>query len=150
MLFQSWRKLPDLEEDDFQGIPNEEISKSEILDMVCAMRSFENIDKDNVVEWLQSNARDLGFQHMTDTHIVNAAVKQKEEECGEDESDEGESSEFVSHSMALQCVDNLLDCMGQKGFECSDIRATRNIFTAMRRSLNSSQKEVTITNHFSK
>jgi hypothetical protein len=36
-LVQSWRKLvPDLEEDDLQGFPKEEISKSEILDMVCA------------------------------------------------------------------------------------------------------------------
>jgi hypothetical protein len=34
MLVQSWRKLlPDLE-DDMHSFPNEEISKSEILDMV--------------------------------------------------------------------------------------------------------------------
>jgi hypothetical protein len=31
--------------------------KSEILDMVCAMRSFENTNEDNVEEWLQSDAR---------------------------------------------------------------------------------------------
>jgi hypothetical protein len=60
-LVRSWRKLlPDLEE---QGFPNKKISKSEILDMVCAMRSFENVD-----EWLQSDVCELGFQHMTDTH----------------------------------------------------------------------------------
>jgi hypothetical protein len=54
-LVRSWRKLvPDLE-DDLQDFPNEEI-KSEILDMVCAMRSFENINKDNDEEWL-----DQGF-----------------------------------------------------------------------------------------
>jgi hypothetical protein len=48
-LVWSWRKLlPDL--DDLQSFPNEEISKSEILDMVCAMKSFENIDEDNVEE----------------------------------------------------------------------------------------------------
>jgi hypothetical protein len=44
--------------------------------MVDAMRSFENIDEDNVEEWLQSVACELGFQHMTDTDIVYA-VKQK-------------------------------------------------------------------------
>jgi hypothetical protein len=45
MLVQSWKKLlPDLEEDYLQGFPNEEI-KSEILDMVCDMRSFENKKK---------------------------------------------------------------------------------------------------------
>jgi hypothetical protein len=38
MLVLSWTKLvPDLRGNDFQGFPNEEISKSEILDMVCAM-----------------------------------------------------------------------------------------------------------------
>jgi hypothetical protein len=47
-LVRSWRKLlPDIEDDYLQGFPNEEISKSKNLDMVCAMRSFENID-DNV------------------------------------------------------------------------------------------------------
>jgi hypothetical protein len=45
-LVRSWRKLvPDQGEDDLQGFPNEEISKSEILDMICAMRSFENINE---------------------------------------------------------------------------------------------------------
>jgi hypothetical protein len=32
--------LPDPEENNMQGFPNEEISKSEILDMVCSIRSF--------------------------------------------------------------------------------------------------------------
>jgi hypothetical protein len=50
-LVRSWRKLvPGLEDDDLQGFPNEEIRKSEILDVVCAMRSFENMDEDNVEE----------------------------------------------------------------------------------------------------
>jgi hypothetical protein len=49
MLVRSWRKrLPDLEEDDLQGFPNEEIRKSEILDMVCAMRSFKNINEETM------------------------------------------------------------------------------------------------------
>jgi hypothetical protein len=79
--------------------------------MVCAIRSFENTDKDNVEKWLQSGVCELGFQHMTDTDTVNATVKQKcEEEVGEDENE---------------------------------------ICTAMR-SLNSSQKQATIKNYFSK
>jgi hypothetical protein len=35
-----------LQEDNLQGFANEEISKSEVLDMMCAMRSFENIHKE--------------------------------------------------------------------------------------------------------
>jgi hypothetical protein len=109
--------------------------------MVCAIRSFENIDEDNE-EWLQSDVCELGFQHKTDMDIVNAVTKQKgEEEGGEDENEEEvESSERVSHSKTLQCVDTLLDYMGQKGF----ITAVRKIHTVMRRSLNSSQKQSTL------
>jgi hypothetical protein len=56
-LVRSRRELlPDLEDDDFQGFPNEKISTSKIVDMVCAMRNFENTDEDNVEELLQSDA----------------------------------------------------------------------------------------------
>jgi hypothetical protein len=76
--------------------------------MVCAMRNFENIDEDNVEEWLQRDVCEVGFQHMTHKDIVNAATKWKgEEKSGEDESE---------------------------------------IHTALRRSLNSSQKQANITN----
>jgi hypothetical protein len=47
MLVHSWRKLPPDPEDGLQGSPNEEISRSKILDMVFSMRSFGNITEDN-------------------------------------------------------------------------------------------------------
>jgi hypothetical protein len=47
MLIQSLRKLlPKLRDDDLQGSSNKEISRSKILDMVCAISSFENINKE--------------------------------------------------------------------------------------------------------
>jgi hypothetical protein len=47
MLVWSWRKLlPDLDDDDMQGFPDKEISKSEIVDMVYTMTNFENINKE--------------------------------------------------------------------------------------------------------
>jgi hypothetical protein len=55
--------------------------------MACAMRSFENVNEDNVEEWLKSDVCELGFQYMTDTDTVNAATKQKgEDEGGDDDS----------------------------------------------------------------
>jgi hypothetical protein len=125
---------------------NEEISKPKVLDLVCAMRIFEN----NIEEWLQSDVCEPGFQHITDTDIVNAATKQKGEEEGENESEEKGESVHVSHSMMLQCVGTLLDYMGHRGFEYSNITAAGNIRTAVRSCLNTSQKQATITNYFSK
>jgi hypothetical protein len=85
------------------------------------------------------------------TDIVSASIKQKwEEEDGEDGSEEeGESSECVSYSMALQCVDTVLDYMGQRGFEYSDITAARKIYTAMGKSLSTSQNQVIFIDYFS-
>jgi hypothetical protein len=82
-----------------KGLPDEEISKSKILDVV-GYGKFENIDKDNAEEWLQSDVCKLGFKHMTDTDIANTAVKQKgEEEGGKDKSEEErQSSECVRQS----------------------------------------------------
>jgi hypothetical protein len=82
--------LPILE-DDLQGFPNKETSRSKILDTVCAMRCSENFDKiilKNGYKMIH-DACELGFQHMTVMDIVNAAAKQKgKEEDGEDESKE--------------------------------------------------------------
>jgi hypothetical protein len=105
-LVRSWRKhLADLEADDVQGFPNKEISKSETLNMVCAMRSFENINEETLKNGY-SDACEMSFQHN------NAAAKQKGEEQGRED-----------HSKTC---------------------------TAMRRSINSSQKQAIMTNYFSK
>jgi hypothetical protein len=46
MLVCSWSKLlPDLE-DDLQGFPKKEISMTKILDLVCTVRSFENVNEE--------------------------------------------------------------------------------------------------------
>jgi hypothetical protein len=44
------------------------------------MRSFENIDEDNVEEWPQSDACEVGFQHMRQTlsmRLQNRRVKKR-------------------------------------------------------------------------
>jgi hypothetical protein len=59
---------------------NEEISKPEIFDVMCAMRSFENVDEENTEERLQNYVCELAFQYMTNMDIVSAAFKQKGKE----------------------------------------------------------------------
>lgn len=68
-----------------QGFSNE-INKSGILDILCAMSSFENVNKGNREKQLQSDACDLGLQHMADMDIADAATKQEgKDEVGKDE-----------------------------------------------------------------
>jgi hypothetical protein len=67
-MVRSWRKLlPDLEDDDLQGFPDEEISKSEILDTVCAVRSFGNVDEITLKNGYRV-MRVKGTSSMTDRH----------------------------------------------------------------------------------
>jgi hypothetical protein len=96
--------------------------------MVYVNEKFENIDEDNVEEWLQSDVCEMGFQLMTDVDIANAAMKQREKK-----KDKAVSVSVIAwHYNVL----TLLDYMGQRGFEYSDITATRKVHTSMRRSLN--------------
>jgi hypothetical protein len=55
MLVHSWRKLfSDLEADDFQDFTNEEVKKSELIDLVDVSKEFENTDDENIEDCLQS------------------------------------------------------------------------------------------------
>jgi hypothetical protein len=45
LVLSCGKLLTDLEEEDLHS-PNKEISRSEVLDMVCAVRSFENISEE--------------------------------------------------------------------------------------------------------
>lgn len=60
-----------------------------------------------------------------------------------------DKTECTSHNIVFHCVDTLLEYEGQTGLKYSDIRASRKIHTTVR-SLHNSQKQVVITDSFSK
>ncbi|GBL74916.1 hypothetical protein AVEN_243745-1 [Araneus ventricosus] len=47
----------------------------------------------------------------------------------------------ISHSVALQSVETLLDYMGQRGFDYGDITAVRKICVDIRQDMNKEQKQ---------
>ncbi|GBM03813.1 hypothetical protein AVEN_186731-1 [Araneus ventricosus] len=51
----------------------------------------------------------------------------------------------ISHSAALQSVENLLDYMGQRGFDCGAITAVRKRCDDIRQEMNKQQKQRRIT-----
>ncbi|GBN11721.1 hypothetical protein AVEN_244288-1 [Araneus ventricosus] len=50
----------------------------------------------------------------------------------------------ISHSAALQCMEALLDYMGQRGFDYGDITAVRKICVDIRQRTNKQQKQRSI------
>jgi hypothetical protein len=48
---------------------------------VC-FEKFENVNKDNVEEWLQSDVCELGFQHETQTLLMLTQNKREKKRVG--------------------------------------------------------------------
>jgi hypothetical protein len=86
----------------------EQRSMSELIKLANVLKGFENVDKENVDEWLQSDPCEPDFQHMTDTDIISAVAKQNKEE----KTEERGNSEHISRHVELQCFDTLLQYMG--------------------------------------
>ncbi|GBN92118.1 hypothetical protein AVEN_240531-1 [Araneus ventricosus] len=54
----------------------------------------------------------------------------------------------ISHSVALQSAETLLDYMGQRGFNYGDINAVRQICVDIRKGMNKQQKQRRIADFF--
>ncbi|GBN39085.1 hypothetical protein AVEN_123297-1 [Araneus ventricosus] len=89
------------------------------------------------------------------SNVLN--VKQKFEilqelDNGESASTDAENAlnegNTISHSVALQSVEALLDYMGQRGFDYGDVNAVRKICVDIRQEMNKQQKQRRITDFF--
>jgi hypothetical protein len=84
--------------------------------------------------------------------MVNASANNKEKKrvgsmCV---NEEGRAVTAPAISWCYSVFNALLDYMGQRRFEYSEIMATRKIHAVVSSNLNSSQEQVSITNYFSK
>ena len=71
----------------------------------------QNVDEQNVKEWLQHDKREIRESQT----MFDAAAKQKCEEQKSWDENEAGISDSVSQCMAVECADNLIGCMGQRG-----------------------------------
>ncbi|GBM30420.1 hypothetical protein AVEN_94167-1 [Araneus ventricosus] len=65
----------------------------------------------------------------------------KRESARNDAEDVLNEGNTISHSDALQSVETLLDCMGQRGFDYGDITAVRKRCVDIRQEMNKEQKQ---------
>ncbi|GBM14292.1 hypothetical protein AVEN_128356-1 [Araneus ventricosus] len=69
-----------------------------------------------------------------------------EESASTDAEDVLNEGNTISHSAAPQSVKNLLDYMGQRGFDYGDITVVRKICVDIQQEMNKQQKQIHITN----
>ncbi|GBN06058.1 hypothetical protein AVEN_141320-1 [Araneus ventricosus] len=70
------------------------------------------------------------------------------ESASTDAEDVPNEGNTISHSVALQSVETLLDYMGQRLFDCGDITAVRKICVDIRQEMNKEQKQRRSTDFF--
>jgi len=61
----------------------EEVFAFDLVNFAKSITGGENVDEDNVDEWINCEASDQGFEHITDEQIVEGAlgtVSEREEE----------------------------------------------------------------------
>ena len=104
---------------------------SEMRELMANLHGFENVDRENIEEWLEHDSNNAGFQIMGEAAIISNLIQPEEQET-EDESGEEEITNRISHKTALSSVDTLLE---QWEFEYNDIIALRKIRTDIKKSL---------------
>lgn len=161
-LTKSWKKiLPDIcEEADFAGFDDatNEPTPAELAQISNAVPGGENVDEENIVEWLQCDKDLPGFEALSDEQILRRATGEADAESeseGEDEGGEereGDSQSAVAkakvtHSAALQHVESLIDYLdGQPDTLLCDIMTLRKIRSNLLKK--ATKKQTTITQFF--
>ena len=110
------------------------VLSSEIVKIISVVDGFQNIDEENVEDWLNKDKNGKGYKILSDERILDAVSgeqsKSEEWEQSEDEYD----ATSVSHETALQCIDQLLDYMGhQNNFEFNNVISACNVCEIIRK-----------------
>ena len=106
-LVKSWRKiLPNVENTLVESAEEEEVSACDLANLAKSVTGGGNVDEDNIVEWINCDANDPGFEHLTDEQIVGGALGMVLEESEEEEEDKMQKK--VSHDAALAHIDGLI------------------------------------------
>ena len=101
-LVKSWRKiLPSVEktlvESEEKG---EEVSVHDLANLAKSVAGGENVDEDNIIEWIDCDINDPSFEHVTDEQIVEEALGKNLEESDEED---GKIQKKVSHNHFSSC-----------------------------------------------
>lgn len=138
--------LPDIETNLMDSEGNEENFVSEMCGLLENLNFFKDVDKENIEEWLNHDLNDPGFERMDDPDIVSLVTQ--EEENDSNTTSEEDTSGYVSHETALNCIETLLDYAEQRGTEYNNVVALRIFRSEIRNSLKKSQKQMKITDFF--
>uniref|UniRef100_A0A8C4SR40 HTH CENPB-type domain-containing protein n=1 Tax=Erpetoichthys calabaricus TaxID=27687 RepID=A0A8C4SR40_ERPCA len=135
---ESWDDMPNLT---FRNVENvndfesQEITAASLLEEIQNVNGFEDIDRENIEEWLLSDNDQPGYQMKDDDALAAEAKSSAElpEETKDDAVEDEPSEKKVSIAEALNCAETLLDFLEQEAdSNFSDILTLRKLRTSIK------------------
>ncbi|KAL4126732.1 hypothetical protein QTP88_010941 [Uroleucon formosanum] len=119
----SWPKILDQDYDDEESI--EDTVDKDIkacLDLATSIPDFTNVDEDDIVDWLQKDLNEEGFERLSDSDMAVrygsvTTPSTTEQPDSSSESDNEEHFEKIQTSQAMEAVDVLLNFCKQENFD---------------------------------
>lgn len=118
-LLKSWRKLlPEVEntikahESTRHTNPQEqeEITTGDLAELAKSVCGGSDVDEENIVEWMNCDASDRGFEHLTDDEILAGETVVVSDE----EDEEAWQETKISHEVALTHIDGLISYLEEQ------------------------------------
>lgn len=154
-LIRAWNKLlgeVSETQDDFQGFENTEttVAQMRLILMNCAVKEFENVDDENMKEWVESDKIDPGYRIFSDEEILNEINGESESE-NEDEVETLVPEQRVSCKTALDCMQTVITYFEQQtDTTFTDILQLQNFQTKIRQRERDSYRQKKLTDFFKK
>lgn len=153
-LARSWRKILRVEGELSNSFVEDTFDVSEIVPAIQNLKEFNEVDTENLTEWLLIDSKEPGYEFINDDDIITIASKKSqanvEDSEENDEEDIEEVSNRISNTTALSCIDTLTEYLTQCDFEYNDIIALRKIRTDVKKKINDSLKQRKITDYVTK
>uniref|UniRef100_A0A8C8SCB4 Uncharacterized protein n=1 Tax=Pelusios castaneus TaxID=367368 RepID=A0A8C8SCB4_9SAUR len=157
LTFQkSWRKLfPDVMEsvENVNDSESQEITAASLLEEIQNVNGFEDIDRENIEEWLLFDNDQPGYQVKDDDAIAVEAKSRAElpEESDDDAVEDEPSEKKVSVAEALNCAKTLLDFLEQEAdSNFNDILTLRKLRTSIKLKRSKNTKQRLLSDFFKK
>ncbi|XP_050526828.1 jerky protein homolog-like [Daktulosphaira vitifoliae] len=149
----SWVKILDQGYGDEENVEDTDIE--DCLELATSIPDFTNVDKDDIVDWLQKDHNEEGFERLSDFDIAarygstsTLSTSQKLDSSSESDN-ESESFEKIQTSQAMEAVDVLLKFCEQEDFDFHDVIGLRKIRSEVRTIISKQKKQRLITSYFS-
>jgi len=110
--------------DDEENIEDTDIKAC--LELATSISDFTNIDEDDIVDWLQKDLNEKGFERLSDSDItvryVNITTPSTSQQPDSfSESDNDDSFEKIQISQAMEAVDVLLNFCEQENCDFHNV-----------------------------